>query len=224
MRGLPAGRSVAAMAGVAVIGAAGGWYLRYLQTSAPDLTDGSVAFVNLGPTLRGPADCSVVTLEAAAVALAVRVPGAEPGLTLAATRLDGSALTAGSYRLRTQSDGSWLVQVAAKEWRGEGVHVAYLPIDGAIESERTRDWLAKNGADRAIPQAAIADPELAKTQPPPEHDAVSGRQLDRSPCVRLRQELTEQDQATGAAVRHHPQRGCAMRQCDEEASLLKSQP
>jgi NAD(P)-dependent dehydrogenase (short-subunit alcohol dehydrogenase family) len=49
-----------------------------------------------------------------------------------------------------------LVQVAAREWRGQGVHVAYLPIDGAIESERTREWITRGGADRAIPQAEIA--------------------------------------------------------------------
>jgi NAD(P)-dependent dehydrogenase (short-subunit alcohol dehydrogenase family) len=49
-----------------------------------------------------------------------------------------------------------LVQVAAREWRLEGVHVAYLPIDGPIENDRTRDWLAKNGPDRGIPQGEIA--------------------------------------------------------------------
>src|SRR3954471_12254724 len=40
-----------------------------------------------------------------------------------------------------------LVQVAAREWRSGGVHVAYLPIDGAIESERTAAWIARSGAD-----------------------------------------------------------------------------
>lgn len=49
-----------------------------------------------------------------------------------------------------------LVQVAAREWRAHGVHVAYLPIDGAIESERTREWITRAGPDRAIPQAEIA--------------------------------------------------------------------
>jgi NAD(P)-dependent dehydrogenase (short-subunit alcohol dehydrogenase family) len=49
-----------------------------------------------------------------------------------------------------------LVQVAAREWRAHGVHVAYLPIDGAIESERTREWITRSGADRAIPQVEIA--------------------------------------------------------------------
>jgi NAD(P)-dependent dehydrogenase (short-subunit alcohol dehydrogenase family) len=48
-----------------------------------------------------------------------------------------------------------LVQVAAREWRAHGVHVAYLPVDGAIESERTREWITRAGADRAVPQVAI---------------------------------------------------------------------
>ncbi len=50
-----------------------------------------------------------------------------------------------------------LLQVAAKEWRERGVHVAYLPIDGAIESPRTESWVARNGIERAIPQASIAE-------------------------------------------------------------------
>lgn len=49
-----------------------------------------------------------------------------------------------------------LIQVAAREWRTQGVHVAYLPIDGAIDSDKTADWISKSGADRAIPQAEIA--------------------------------------------------------------------
>ena len=49
-----------------------------------------------------------------------------------------------------------LVQVAAREWRTQGVHVAYLPIDGAIESDRSAAWMARNGEARAIPQDEIA--------------------------------------------------------------------
>ena len=49
-----------------------------------------------------------------------------------------------------------LLQVAAKEWRQSGVHVAYLPIDGAIQSNRTGGWIEKNGIERAIPQSSIA--------------------------------------------------------------------
>lgn len=50
-----------------------------------------------------------------------------------------------------------LLQVAAKEWRQSGVHVAYLPIDGAIQSDRTEAWIEKNGVARAIPQSSIAE-------------------------------------------------------------------
>ena len=49
-----------------------------------------------------------------------------------------------------------LVQVAAREWRAQGVHVAYLPIDGAIDSEKSAGWIARNGDARAIPQDEIA--------------------------------------------------------------------
>lgn len=61
-----------------------------------------------------------------------------------------SALGATQHALRA------LVQVAAREWRPSGVHVAYLPIDAAIESERTREWIARSGPERAIPQDEIA--------------------------------------------------------------------
>lgn len=49
-----------------------------------------------------------------------------------------------------------LVQVAAREWRAHGVHVAYVPIDGAIDSDKTAAWVARNGSGRAIPQGEIA--------------------------------------------------------------------
>jgi NAD(P)-dependent dehydrogenase (short-subunit alcohol dehydrogenase family) len=61
-----------------------------------------------------------------------------------------AALGATQHALRA------LIQVAAREWRTAGVHAAYLPIDGAIESDRTREWLARNGPDRAVPQDEIA--------------------------------------------------------------------
>lgn len=49
-----------------------------------------------------------------------------------------------------------LVQVAAREWRAHGVHVAYLPIDGAIASPKTAAWIERNGGARAVPQDEIA--------------------------------------------------------------------
>jgi NAD(P)-dependent dehydrogenase (short-subunit alcohol dehydrogenase family) len=49
-----------------------------------------------------------------------------------------------------------LVQVAAKEWRAAGVHVAYLPIDSPIESASTREWAAKRGGATLMPPSEIA--------------------------------------------------------------------
>ncbi len=47
-----------------------------------------------------------------------------------------------------------LVQVAAREWRPRGVHVAYVPIDGPIASDAARAPLRT--ADRLLTPAAIA--------------------------------------------------------------------
>jgi NAD(P)-dependent dehydrogenase (short-subunit alcohol dehydrogenase family) len=61
-----------------------------------------------------------------------------------------AALGAAQHGLRA------LVQVAAREWRSQRVHVAYLPIDAAIASERTAAWIAQMGPDRAVPPEEIA--------------------------------------------------------------------
>jgi NAD(P)-dependent dehydrogenase (short-subunit alcohol dehydrogenase family) len=68
------------------------------------------------------------------------------------TRDGFAALGAVQHGLRA------LVQVAAREWRRGGVHVAYVPVDGPIASERTREWLARSptGTDGAVSQDAIA--------------------------------------------------------------------
>lgn len=66
------------------------------------------------------------------------------------TRDGFAALGATQFGLRA------LVQVAAREWRTSGVHVAYLPVDGAIASERSAAWMDKNGADRAVSPDEIA--------------------------------------------------------------------
>ena len=50
-----------------------------------------------------------------------------------------------------------LVQVAAKEWRPRGVHVAYLPIDGGI----TREAPAANDDPTSAPRA-LAPLEIAR--------------------------------------------------------------
>jgi len=61
-----------------------------------------------------------------------------------------AALGAAQHALRA------LVQVAAREWRLHGVHVAYLPVDGPIASVKTAAWLAGMGPGRAISEEAIA--------------------------------------------------------------------
>ena len=66
------------------------------------------------------------------------------------TRDGFAALGAVQHGLRA------LVQVAAREWRAAGVHVAYVPVDGPIASDRTRAFLERYGADKAIPQDEIA--------------------------------------------------------------------
>ena len=60
-----------------------------------------------------------------------------------------AALGAAQHALRA------LVQVAAREWRARGVHVAYVPVDGPIGSERTR--AAGLAAERLISPVAIAE-------------------------------------------------------------------
>jgi NAD(P)-dependent dehydrogenase (short-subunit alcohol dehydrogenase family) len=68
------------------------------------------------------------------------------------TRDGFAALGAVQHGLRA------LVQVAAREWRRGGVHAVYVPIDGPIASDRTRDWLARSpgGVETAVSQEAIA--------------------------------------------------------------------
>jgi NAD(P)-dependent dehydrogenase (short-subunit alcohol dehydrogenase family) len=61
-----------------------------------------------------------------------------------------AALGASQHGLRA------LVQVAAREWRTSGVHVAYVAVDGAIASDKTAEWVARSGAERAVPQEEIA--------------------------------------------------------------------
>jgi NAD(P)-dependent dehydrogenase (short-subunit alcohol dehydrogenase family) len=66
------------------------------------------------------------------------------------TREGFAALGAGQHGLRA------LVQVAAREWRAHRVHVAYLSIDSAIESDRTAAYMAQIGPERMVPPEEIA--------------------------------------------------------------------
>jgi NAD(P)-dependent dehydrogenase (short-subunit alcohol dehydrogenase family) len=66
------------------------------------------------------------------------------------TREGFAALGATQHALRA------LVQVAAREWRAQGVHVAYVPIDAPIESERSRAWAKGSGLGKLIAPDEIA--------------------------------------------------------------------
>jgi NAD(P)-dependent dehydrogenase (short-subunit alcohol dehydrogenase family) len=65
------------------------------------------------------------------------------------TREGFAALGASQQALRA------LVQVAAREWRARGVHVAYLPVDGPIASGPMKS--AGLAAERLISPEAIAE-------------------------------------------------------------------
>lgn len=49
-----------------------------------------------------------------------------------------------------------LVQVAARELRQKNIHVAFIPADGPIESEKTQPWLKQIGIEKALPEEEIA--------------------------------------------------------------------
>ncbi len=61
-----------------------------------------------------------------------------------------AALGAAQHALRA------LTLVAARELRSQGVHVAYLAVEGQIESEKSQGYVARNGLGRTLPPAEIA--------------------------------------------------------------------
>jgi NAD(P)-dependent dehydrogenase (short-subunit alcohol dehydrogenase family) len=61
-----------------------------------------------------------------------------------------AALSAAQHALRA------LVATAARELRGAGVHVAYLAVEGGIESERAAAYVARVGKERTLPPDEIA--------------------------------------------------------------------
>lgn len=105
----------------ACLGVLGGWFLHGGQGTSID--DDSIALTSLAPLTRG-TDCSVVRLAANTRVVALRIPGAEPGVLLRATHLDGSALGRGDYSVRVQADHSWLVRLAGPAIIGHEVALA----------------------------------------------------------------------------------------------------
>ncbi len=114
-------------------------------------------------------------LEVEADAMEPYVGGLLPGifnvLRIGARELRGRGgtivqITGGSARRGMPGRGAWaaaafatraLVQSAASELRGQGVHVALLIVDATIESPKTAEWLK----DRP-PEASASEDEVAK--------------------------------------------------------------
>ena len=61
-----------------------------------------------------------------------------------------AALGAAQHALRA------LVQVAARELRGRGVHAAYLAIEGQIDSPKSQAYAARVGKQKTLPEEEIA--------------------------------------------------------------------
>lgn len=61
-----------------------------------------------------------------------------------------AALAAAQHALRA------LMQVAAAELRASAVHVAYLAIEGQIDSDKSAGYVARHGLEKTLPPAEIA--------------------------------------------------------------------
>jgi NAD(P)-dependent dehydrogenase (short-subunit alcohol dehydrogenase family) len=61
-----------------------------------------------------------------------------------------AALGAAQHALRA------LVQVAARELRPRGVHVAYLAVEGQIDSDKSQAYVARHGLEKTLPPSEIA--------------------------------------------------------------------
>jgi hypothetical protein len=103
-------RLAASVVGVALLGAAAGWYGQKL--ASPDLA--STAFFN-APALERGAECTTLKFGADTRAIALRVAGVPSDQQVLARSLTGSELPAGAVRARRQSDGSWLVQFTPQQ-------------------------------------------------------------------------------------------------------------
>jgi Putative zinc-finger len=124
-------RLASAVAAGLLAGTVGGWYVR--SARGPSIDAEHIGFYSLPPLVRGPADCVSLQLRASVALLALRIPGAVPDQQLVPVDSEGHDLTPGSYSVRMQGDGSWLVQLPAATVREQGIRFEARSPDGTVE-------------------------------------------------------------------------------------------
>ena len=100
-------RLAASIVGVALIGAASGWYGRLLS----DPTLAHTAFFN-APALERGVDCTALRFGADTKEIALRIAGVASDRHLVALSGEAKELPSSAYSARRQADGSWIVQFA----------------------------------------------------------------------------------------------------------------
>jgi hypothetical protein len=100
-------RLAASIVGVALIGAASGWYGRMLSDPALAHT----AFFN-APALERSADCTALRFGADTTEIALRISGVGSDRHVVALSGEAKELPSSAYSARRQADGSWIVQFA----------------------------------------------------------------------------------------------------------------
>ena len=121
----------ALLAGVAAVGAGGGWYARLVQ--GPSLDTDSVSFYSMPPLTRGPADCTVVAVGSHTRMLAIRLPDVGAQEQLSVIDSEGHELDASDAVARPQGDGSWVVRLRATVLRDQGIRFESRSLDGTVE-------------------------------------------------------------------------------------------
>jgi hypothetical protein len=104
----------------AVLGVAGGWFMR--EQLGPALDDSSIGFVSLAGVSRG-GECTIARLAPGTRIVAVRIPGATAQAQLLAARADGTPLAASDYSVRMQADRSWLLRISGSALLGQEVEL-----------------------------------------------------------------------------------------------------
>jgi hypothetical protein len=107
-------RLAASLVGVALLGAAGGWYGH--AVADPGLE--STAFFNAPALERGAAECTALRFGADTRRVALRVAGIAAERNVVALSARGEELASGGYSARRQSDGSWLVEFSPSALAG----------------------------------------------------------------------------------------------------------